>query len=94
MESLKRLSEIQPDDLAAVERMFGQRIQFPDAAVLILKTNDAQVDDASIKPLEQLPAWLNVLKGMSDQDLDEFDEILKTPVILTQKRDDDDAGPA
>lgn len=91
MESLKRLSDIPPDDLAAVERMFGQRIASPDAAILILKTHEPQTDEPAVKALESLPDWLNVLEGMSDGDLAEFDQILKTPVVLTQVRDDDEA---
>jgi hypothetical protein len=31
---------------------------------------------------EDVPAWCNVLEGMSDEDLAHFDEVLKTPVRL------------
>jgi hypothetical protein len=53
---------------------------------------DYDGDMETIRPLasddDELPAWCNVLEGMSDEDRDEFRAILSTPVRLTQCEDD------
>ena len=72
METIKKISDIDPRDRAVVERVFGQRLEAAGNIVLILKT----VDAAPSIPLaagDELPSWCNVLEGLSDEDLAEFD---------------------
>jgi hypothetical protein len=85
METIRPLTEIDPRDLPVVERLFGQRLEAAEGAVLVLRTPDpAPVENGAES--DELPAWCNVLEGMSDEDRDEFRAILNTPVRLTQSR--------
>ena len=85
METIKKLSDIDPRDRAVVERIFGQRLEAADNIVLILKTLGA-VPSSLPAADGELPSWCNVLDGLSDEDLAEFDATLNEPVRL--------AGPA
>jgi hypothetical protein len=83
METIKKISDIDPSDRAVVERVFGQRLEAAGNIVLILKT----VDAAPSSPLpagDELPSWCNVLDGLSDEDLAEFDATLNEPVRLAR----------
>jgi hypothetical protein len=79
METIKKITEIDPRDLPIVERLFGQRLEGAAAAVLILKTSDTTpnrpADDA-----DAVPSWCNVLDGLSDEDLADFNATLNLPV--------------
>jgi hypothetical protein len=78
METIKRLSDVDPRDLAVVERVFGQRISSMRGAVLILKTLESSPQDPNVDAQDDLPSWCNVLEGMSDEDLAEFKASLWT----------------
>ncbi|MEX0978054.1 MAG: hypothetical protein WDZ48_04345 [Pirellulales bacterium] len=84
MEKIKNLCEVDPLDLAVVERVFGQRIETTTGAVLILKSADVPPNDSGIEPSGELPRWCNVLEGMSDDDLAEFNSTLEQPVHLAR----------
>lgn len=84
METIKQLSDVDPRDLAAVERVFGQRIETTKGVVLILKTVDVPPVDTGAEPGGDLPSWCNVLEGMSDGDLAEFNATLEKPVLLAR----------
>ncbi|HEX3658116.1 MAG TPA: hypothetical protein VHV55_20175 [Pirellulales bacterium] len=81
METTRRLTEIDPQDLAVVERMFGQRLEATANVVLVLRTLDLPMD-AGPADSDELPAWCNVLEGMSDKDRDEFRATLDTGIRL------------
>ncbi len=89
METIKRLSDVDPRDLAMVERVFGQRIQSTKGVVLILKTDEAPPTEAGTGSSGELPSWCNVLEGMSDADLAEFSATLEEPVRLARSAGSD-----
>jgi hypothetical protein len=82
METFRRIHELDPTDLPIVERVFGLKLDATTDAVLILRVTPAtqQPTDQSDEP--EVPAWCNVLEGMSDEDLADFDAILNTPARL------------
>lgn len=81
METTRRITDIDPRDLPTVERLFGQRLEVNSNVVLVLRTLDVPAD---VEPTDadDLPAWCNVLEGMSEQDRDDFRATLDTPVRL------------
>ena len=81
METIRKLTEIDPQDLSVVERVFGQRLDLTANVVLVLRTLDAPADASPAEP-DELPAWCSVLEGMSEQDRDEFRATLDSPVRL------------
>jgi len=81
METVRKLTELDPRDLTVVERMFGQRLDTPGNFVLVLRATDTPADN-SLDESDELPAWCNVLEGMSEQDRDEFRALLDLPVRL------------
>jgi hypothetical protein len=83
METIKKISDIDPRDRAVVERVFGQRLEAAGNIVLILKTVDATPSSPPMAAGE-LPSWCNVLDGLSDEDLAEFDATLDEPVRLAR----------
>jgi hypothetical protein len=84
METTRKLSDIDPNDLSVVERLFGQRLAPNGDAVLVLRVPDdfaATENDNH----DELPSWCNVLEGMSDKERDEFRSALEsTPVTLAR----------
>lgn len=83
MEAMRKLSDIDPSDRAVVERLFGQRLDPNADAILILQT----VQDGPSQPVEsvaEVPSWCNVLEGLSDEDLAEFDAAVNEPVRLAR----------
>lgn len=83
MEKIKKLCDVDPRDLAVVERVFGQRIETTDA-VLILKSADKAPNVSGTQPSGELPDWCSVLEGMSDEDLAEFTATLEQPLHLAR----------
>lgn len=85
MESIKRLNDVDPSDLAVVERLFGHRVEASANVVLILKTLEpAQPAGELAASSDELPPWYNVMEGMTDEQLAEFDATLAEPVILAR----------
>ena len=85
METIRKLSDIDPRDREVVERVFGQRIADPADVVLILKTVEAVSNDAAGSGDEdEVPKWCHVLEGLSDEDLADFNVILAQPVRLAR----------
>jgi hypothetical protein len=82
METTKRLSDLDPSDRAVIERVFGQPLDKSADSVLILRVNGEPGSHASQTGEENVPTWCNVLEGLSDEDLADFDAILKTPIRL------------
>jgi hypothetical protein len=83
METIKKISELETADRAVVERVFGVRLDPSADIVLILKSNGSlpAVPASSDEEDEDgLPKWLNVLQGMSDEDLADFNATLNAPV--------------
>ncbi len=83
MEIIKKLSDIDPRDRAVVERVFGQRLEATANIVLILKTVDAE-PTGPLAAGDELPSWCNVLDGLSDDDLAEFEATVNAPVRLAR----------
>lgn len=79
---MKRLSDLEPSDRAVIERVFGQQLDKSADTVLILRVNGKPGSQASQAGEENVPAWCDVLEGLSDEDLAGFDAILKTPIQL------------
>ena len=84
MEKIKKLCDVDPRDLAVVERVFGQRIETTAGAVLILKGADVPPTDSGTQSRGELPPWCNVMEGMSDEDLAEFTAAMEQPVHLAR----------
>jgi len=80
MDTTRKITDLAPEDVPVVERLFGQRLDKATDAVLILRLPE------SVAPAgdDELPSWCNVLDGMSDQDVDEFNAILKLPVRIAK----------
>ena len=76
METIRKITEIDPQDLPVVERMFGQRLEVTANVVLVLRTPDVTADSGPTDS-DELPAWCNVLDGMSDEDRDDFRATLR-----------------
>ena len=78
METTRRVSDLSPQDVPIVERLFGQRLDNMVDAVLILRVPE------TVSPIDgdELPAWCNVLEGMSDEDLAEFNSLIELPVRI------------
>ena len=79
METIKKISDIDPGDRAAVERLLGQALPERGDALLILKTEVIVPPNPSEIGNGGVPAWYNVLDGFSDEDLAEFDALLNEP---------------
>lgn len=80
MESIKKISELAPPELAAVERLFGRNLGSSADGILILRTLD-RTDSSSVGETE-VPIWCNVLEGLSDTDLADFHADVEAPVRL------------
>ena len=82
METVRKIHELDPIDLPIVERVFGLKLDATSDAVLILRVTPPTELRADGTDQVEVPAWCNVLEGMSDEDLADFDAILNTPVRL------------
>ena len=82
METIKKIAELDPSDVPLVERVFGQRLDPSAGAVLILRVPDTACAAELQSENDDVPAWCNVLEGMSDEDLADFDATLAMPVWL------------
>ena len=83
METTRKLTELNPEDLPFIERLFGRALTPTADAVIVLRTPEIPAE-AGTTDSDELPAWCNVLEGMSDTDRDEFRAILNSPVRLAQ----------
>lgn len=75
METVKNLSEIEPQDLSALERLIGATLDPLRHQAVVVRVLPIETAKADAAPGE-LPEWCNVLEGFSDEDLKEFDSIL------------------
>ncbi len=82
METIRKVHDIDPNDLPIVERVFGLKLDATGDAVLILRVTPPSQQQPEGADQEEVPDWCNVLEGMSDEDLADFDAILNTPVHL------------
>ncbi len=83
METTKKVNELSPSDRSVVERIFGRPTGEMADAVLILRSNgETPSENEALSDDDELPSWFNVLEGLSDEELAEFDAVLKTPVYL------------
>jgi hypothetical protein len=78
MDASRKISDLAPEDVPIVERLFGRRLDNAVDAVLILRLPEATPPAGA----DGLPDWCNVLEGMSDEDVDDFNTIMKLPVKL------------
>lgn len=78
METVCRITDMAPDDLAIVERLFGLRLDPSSNAVIVQRTPEA-APELSTDSSDELPDWCNVLEGMSDEDREELRAIIDTP---------------
>jgi hypothetical protein len=85
MDNVKRIADLDPSDVTVVERVFGQSLSGSSAGLLILRlAGDVSSDQPSTDDSE-VPAWCNVLEGMSEADLADFDAMLQMPVRLAHE---------
>ena len=84
METVKRLSELQPADVSVIERVFGQNLPASHDGELVLRVPDASTRESAEDGDFEIPEYFNVLEGMSDEDLAEFEAILEMPVRLAR----------
>lgn len=82
METIRKIHELDPSDLPIVERVFGLKLDVTSDAVLILRVTPASQQRPDGADEIEIPAWCNVLEGMSDEHLADFDAVLNTPVRL------------
>ncbi len=82
MEAIKRISDLDPRDVPVVERLFGRRIKAPAETEIVLRVKHEPTIEPPRTDAEDVPPWCNVLEGMSDADLADFDAILETPIRL------------
>jgi len=75
-ETIRKLIDVNPSDLAALERVFGLPLLGSMDAVVVLR----QTPPNSRSDQDEVPPWCNVLEGFSDEDLAEFDRMLEQPV--------------
>lgn len=81
METIKRISDLDPAALLAVERVFGRQLDRSVGATLVLRVND-ETTSASGGAGDAVPPWCNVLEGFSDADLTEFNAEIEKSVRL------------
>lgn len=81
METVKRVADLDPHDLAVVERLLGQSLRTTDVVVVAVKAAEAPV--AALLG-DELPPWLNALDGLSTEDIAEFRQLLAEPVRLAR----------
>ena len=83
METTRRISDIDAGDRAVLERVFGQPLEPSAEVVLIVKSGGSPAADSTDEASpNELPSWCNVLEGMTDAELAEFDALLNMPVRL------------
>lgn len=80
MESAKRIADLDPQDLAVVERVFGQPLLTKDG-LLVLRTHEAP-KRLGQETVANVPAWFKVLEGLSDEDLAEVNASIARPSTL------------
>jgi hypothetical protein len=82
METIRKIHELDPSDIPIVERVFGLKLDATTDAVLILRVASGNERSSAAADDAEIPSWCNVLEGMSDEDLADFDAILNSPVRL------------
>jgi len=86
METIKNISELDPGDVTVVERLLGHSVEATDKVAIILRlipsdTSVSSADESSV------PAWCDVLSGMSDDELADFQHELEIPVRIAHSED-------
>ena len=82
METVKRVGDLAPQDVQFIERVFGQTLNNPADSVLILRVTKPAKSESFSDEKTELPDWCNVLDGLSDADLLDFNATLARPVFL------------
>ena len=83
MEMIKRVCDLETNDRAVLERVFVQPLEPSAEIVLTVKSSATTTSNPAAQAEgDGLPDWCNVLEGMSDAELAEFDAILNMPVRL------------
>jgi hypothetical protein len=81
METIKYISELDPGDITVVERLIGHPVDISAKVAIILRVIPGDTSTTSTEELG-VPAWCDVLEGMSDDDLADFQHALEMPVRL------------
>lgn len=87
METLKKLSEIDPKDLPTLERLIGVPLDPSRHEAVVVRVVPVVGVPSDATVAGTLPDWCNVLDGFSDEDLKEFDAILADRPKLSHEFD-------
>lgn len=87
MESVVRnVRDIDQEDRSALERVVGQHLR--DNQRLIIQVADLDLSSATtdrgIRPPQSLDDWTSVYVGMSDEEIEALDAVVKTRANLTR----------
>lgn len=86
MQTIKKISDLDPRDVSVLERILGQRLEGSAEVVLELRVSPP-ASTSSADEETGVPDWCNVLDGMSEEDLVDFEAALATPVRLARAPD-------
>lgn len=79
MEISKRLDQIDPRFIPLVETLFARQIETPSSAEIVLRVEPPAPQAAP----GELPSYFNVLEGLTDQEIAEFeDDLRNNPVRI------------
>jgi hypothetical protein len=95
METIKKLSDLEPGDLPVVERFFGLHLDATANAVLILRVENrpSAPEEDGVAPLgdvatgDTLPDWCDMYAGLSDAQIADLEAVVLKRADLTRSLD-------
>jgi uncharacterized protein YbaP (TraB family) len=68
----------------ALEDVIGTQLQANQRLIINVTDASAESSTAAARPAQSLEDWTNVYDGLSDEEIDEIDKIVKTRAKLTR----------
>ncbi|MBI2826601.1 MAG: hypothetical protein HYX69_18160 [Planctomycetia bacterium] len=85
METIKRVRDIDPSDLPAIERAIGQHLDPSRDQALVVRLVTLPAAVPAVPTEATLPEWCNVLEGLSDDELLDFEATLSQRPVLSHR---------
>ena len=95
METIKRLSELDPCDVLVVERMFGRRVDATESFLLILcdENSGPVAEGHPVIAVQEgvtadtLPDWCDMYAGLSDAQIADLESVILQRADMTRSID-------
>ncbi len=85
METITReVDQMQAEERSAAELLIGRSLRGHERIILNVLEMQRPAPPADARPAQSIDDWMHIYEGLSDEEVDEIDAIIKTRANLTR----------